>query len=383
MRVLERDAKGKVTRREFDFDPLRRETIDRMFALLLQGIPDAQVGRMLNAEGHRTAKGGYWDRRTVGDKARNAWYAGAVVWFRETPAEEINWNPTTPQPAYLSREDFERLAAMRTGRDKAKGSRRKPGRPNERHLLAGLAVCGRCGGKMRADTSSWRRKDGSKGYSYICENVKTATGMCHAPRVNGEVADLEVATGLRDLFDNGVDFLDRVGVQRDTERERAEDALERERARLDKLTATVAKLQRRYRDLVAADQDDRAEVAEGALAETRAEVGQVEHRIGELEGIVAAAPDPADAVLDVYEVVRAKVTDSLGRSAVPEIRAGLARTFERFTLDQRDGEVYVGMTLDMGEVVGVTRLEPAGNVSDSQLYLCTKPKRPALAASQP
>jgi DNA invertase Pin-like site-specific DNA recombinase len=373
MRVLERDAKGKVTRREFDFDPTRRETIARMFDLLLQAIPDAQVGRMLNAEGHRTAKGGYWDRRTVGDKARNAWYAGAVVWYRETPAEEIIWNPPTPHPTYISRKDFDRLAAMRRTRDKGKGSNRKPGRPNERHLLADLAECDRCGGKMRATTASYRRKDGSKGYSYICENVKAANGMCDAPVVNGEVADLEVAAYLRDLFaDGGGQFLQRVGIQRDTEREGVEASLEREGKRRDRLAPTVAKLQRRYRDLVAADDDARAAAVEGALTETREEVEQVEHRIGELESILAAAPDPADAVLDVYEIVKRRVTDSLGRSAVPDIRAGLAESFERFTLGRVAEGVKVRAYLRVGEVVGVKRLspapaEPVGNVSDSQL----------------
>lgn len=382
MRVLERDAKGKITRREFDYDPTRRETIARMFELLLQGNPDAQVGRMLNAEGHRTAKGGYWDRRTVGDKARNAWYAGAVVWYRETPAEEIIWNPPTPHPTYLSREEFEGLAAMRTTRDKGRGSRRKPGRPNERHLLAGLAYCGRCGGKLRADTASYRRKDGTKGYSYICENVKTANGMCHAPRVNGEVADLEVAAYLRDLFADGGQFLERVGVQRDTERERVEADRDREQKRLDRLVDAAAKLQRRYRDLVASDQDDRAEVAEGALAETRAEVAQVEHRIAELDAIVAAAPDPGDSVLDVYEIVKAKVADSLGRPAVPQIRAGLSESFERFALDTDGKGVMVRAYLRVGEIAGVKRLEPAGNVSDSHEYLWTKPNLVAFAASQ-
>lgn len=385
-RVLERDAKGKITKREYDFNPTRQPTIARLFELLLQDIPAERVAEALNREGHRTERGGYWKRNSIEDKATNAWYAGAVVWYRNNSDrdEEVFWDPPIPHPTYISRDDFDRLAAMRSSRDKATGSNRKPGRKHKRHLLADLVYCERCGEPMRCETASYTRvSDGTKGYSYVCRNVQDSTGMCDAPKVNGEVADLEVAEYLTGLFADGEDFLQRVGVQRDTEREEVEVNREREAKQVGRLRGEVVKLQRRYRDLIAEGKDARAEAVEGALTEARAEVEQAEHRVGELDAILAAAPDPTDAVLDLYAIVKAQVSDALGRPGVPEIRAGLADTFERFIIDTTDDGVRVRAFLRTDNVVGVERLaEPVGNRQDTQEYRCSKPKRLALAASQ-
>jgi DNA invertase Pin-like site-specific DNA recombinase len=385
MRVLERDGKGRITKREYDFNPTRQETIARMFELLLQGTPDARVGRILNTENYRTENGGYWDRRTVADKARHPWYCGAVVWYRDKPNEEVIWDPPTPHPAYITRDEFQRLEAMRGARDKAKGSNRKPGRKHKRHLMADLAYCERCGGKMRATTSNYRRvSDGTKNYSYICENVKTGNGACDAPVVNGELADLELADHLTGLFKDGKDFLQRLGVTRDTEREEVEANREAEVKRLDRLRGAATKLQRRYLDLIADGEDDRAATAEATLTKARAEVEQIEHRIAELDAILAAAPDPADVVLDLWSIVKSQVSDALARPGVPEIRAGLRQTFERFVLDTTAEGVQVKAYIDVPEIGSVERLsDPVGIVSDSQPYLWRKPNRVALAASQP
>jgi hypothetical protein len=129
----------------------------------------------------------------------------------------------------------------------------------------------------------------------------------------------------------------------------------------------VTKLQRRYRDLVTED-DARADAVEGALVEARAEVGQIEHRLGEYDAILAAAPDPADAVLDVFTIVKAQVSDALGRPTVAEVRAGLAEVFERFTLRTTDdGDVMIGVYVRTGKIVGVKRLaEPPAPVGNGQ-----------------
>jgi hypothetical protein len=376
MEVVERDAKGKATKRRFDFNPTRQPTIARMFELSLSGIPDARVGRTLNAEGHRTERGGYWDRRKVEDKVTNPVYCGAVIWYRGKANEEVIWDPPTPMPAYITREQFEQIIATRKGRDKGPKGKARAGRKNKRHLMAKLAYCEDCGDEMRTITSSWIRVgDGTKNYTYQCQHVKAGDGMCHAPDVNGEVADLQLAEYLPALFADGVDFLARIGVERNTQRDGVEADRDREAAALAKQSGAVTKLQRRYRDLVADGDDDRAEAVEGALTEARAEVGQIKHRLGEYDAILAAAPDPADAILDVYAIVKAKVSDALGRAGVAEIRAGLAETFERFTLGTNDeGEVVLKPHIRVenwlgGPIVGIERIAPApvGNGQDIQL----------------
>jgi len=363
---VERDDKGKVVAREFDYDPTRRETIDRMFALLREGIPDARAARALNDEGHRTASGGYWSRRTVADKARNAWYAGAVVWYRGTEREEVIWHPPTPHPTYLSREDFERLERMREGRDRAVGADRKPGRPNKRHLLANLLYCERCESKMRATTSSYTRKDGTKNHSYICDHVHLSDGQCDAPVVNGEVVDREVAEHLTDLFRDGGDFLARVGVTRSAALQEAEAAREREGKRLRKLRREVTAIKGRVREVVSEGETRRAAAVEGVLLDVEEEVEQVTHRIAELDAVIAAEPDPADQLLDIWGQVKAAVDDALGRGGVADIRAGIAESFERFTVDTTAEGIGIRAFLRVDAVSGVERLrEPVEKGSDS------------------
>ncbi len=326
--VLVKDADDNSV---YALDPEREETTTRLFELGLSGMAPAPAARVLNGEGRRTREGKPWERRNVEDKWTNAFYAGAVVYFRGTEREEVHWLDGH-HPTYLSREDFDRLASMRKGRDRARGSDRTPGRPNERHLLAGLARCQRCAGKMRPITSSYRRKDGTKARSYLCENVKAGTGLCDAPSVNAELIDAEMIAHLSGLFLDAEQFLSQLDATRARERGGIEADRTREADRLAELERRQVKIRERMAAKIGEGAD--VDVLEDTLAQQRTEARQVEARIAELDGLLDAPTDsPADAVLDFWNDLRGNVQGVLSRNRIPEVRAGLAETFESFHID--------------------------------------------------
>jgi site-specific DNA recombinase len=338
----------------YALDPERQETTARLFELGLTGMAPAPAARALNAEGHRTREGKPWERRNVEDKWTNAFFAGAVVYFRGTDREEVHWIDGH-HPAYISREDFDRLAAMRKGRDRARGSDRSPGRPNERHLLAGLARCQRCEGKMRPITSSYKRKDGTKGRTYLCENVKAGTGLCDAPSVNAELIDAELVGHLSGLFLDADHFLTQLTTTRTRERE----GIEADRARAADRLAELERRQVKLRERMAAKLAEGADVdvLEDTLSQQRAEARQVEARVAELDGLLDAPADsPADAVLDFWNDLRGNVQGVLSRNRIPEVRAGLAETFAAFHIDTTPEGIGIYPELQEG-IPAVVHLE--------------------------
>jgi hypothetical protein len=126
----------------------------------------------------------------------NALYYGGVMWHRDDPDREINWDTSFPTP--WTREDFERRMRARPGTD----GHRSTGRPHTNHALAGLAVCAYCMRQgrrsvMRPITSSYRRKNGTRQRTYVCGHVQDFTGLCHAPRIDAELVDTHVINGLQ------------------------------------------------------------------------------------------------------------------------------------------------------------------------------------------
>lgn len=347
-------------RSRYTFDPEREETMRRLFELGLSGMAPAPAARALNGEGHRTREGRPWERRNVEDKWQNAFFAGGIVYYRGTPDEEIVWHDDH-HPAYITRREFEEMAEARKGRDRAqKADRRHSGRKNERHLLAGLAKCQRCGGTMRPVTSTYKRVDGTRGRTYMCEHVKASTGLCDAPSVNGELIDAEMIAHLSGLFLDAESFLAQIDSTRARERDGIEADRERAAARLAELDRRQVKIRERMAAKLAEGAD--VDVLEETLEQQRVEARQVEARIAELDGLLNVAADsPADAVLDFWNDLRSNVQGVLERNRIPEVREGLAETFAAFHIDTTEHGIgiYPELHPDVPAVVHLeaTRLE--------------------------
>jgi site-specific DNA recombinase len=169
-RVAERwvDERGKLHRR-IELDPDRAATVRAILAQALEGTPDAQLARNLNARGVTTRRGRAWTRRTVQSLILNPFYAGKVRY--EGTLYDGN-HPRLIEPA-----DCERLVAARGERDLGRG-RHVKGRPARLHLLQRLAICPGCNRRIVSFTSPYQRKDGTKQRTYRCPSYAESNDSC-------------------------------------------------------------------------------------------------------------------------------------------------------------------------------------------------------------
>lgn len=318
----------------YELDPVRAPIIRRLFELCEANLADATVARRLNAEGLRTGAGRPWIRRRVQDTATNPWYAGKIARGRSTPGAAVETQESS-HPSLVSAECFHRLMRDRAGRDRATGSCRRPGRPNSRHLLAGLAVCASCGDRMWPTISTYRRKDGTQRRTYLCRHIKDGTGLCRQPAIDAEVVDAKVAAHLHELLLN----FDQWSAERqhgsDTHLAALLAELERVRFQHAAMVRREAALVEDYARHVETDNALRADIAAEALARTRSEQAQLAESLLRLQNALDSSQsrDLAAAAATFIEDLAAAVGGALrGGAQLVEINTELRRYFSGFVL---------------------------------------------------
>lgn len=419
--------RGKVKMRR-EIDPEREPTIRRLWDLLLDGIADTTVAKTLNREGHRTKDGKAWSRRRVQDTRMNPSYAGAVVWHRGKPDQEINWNGIH-DGRYLTRDQWESIQASCAARDRG-GRPSGSGRPTGRYVLSKLAVCERCGEPMYASTSPYKRKrDGGQARTYLCKNVHGGTGLCDAPRINAEAVDLAVIQHLDTLFIDFDAWIAELDNSTDQQRAEIQAKLDTDLATLAKLDKRVERIEADYIRQIDKGDDNAAEFVRRMLDRTTSERRRVEDTIATQHAAITALDEPAtDAMLDIYSRLRDSIRGAADdrSNGFGTLNDRLCAIFKEFRLDQVDRYVVGILPVLRADVVerygsqhttmvgddqvvtddeatsvaapvalfasGENAVTPPAkalraslsqNGRNSQLYLCTKPKRRAFAASQP
>lgn len=408
-------------------DPTRGPLIRRIFELAAAGVADANIARALNRDGHRTASGKAWFRRRVQDTVTNPVYAGLVVWHRGQPDEERR---VGEHPALVDPETFERIQKLRAARDRGAGSDRLPkGRPNSRHLLAGLATCERCGDLMRPTVSTYKRKDGTHARHYECRHVKDGTGLCDAPKVDAEVVDAAFASHLESFFIDFEAWAAAMGAQRETDRTAVEQSVQWESEALREVDRLRNALAHRYAHSLGAGDDAQAEACAQAMRLKATERDQIAHRLERLRETLAAIEEeeaaPVDAMLDFYNRLSDGIRGRLARDEIADVNRGLREVLLRVDLEMApDGQQLVQVCPVLRPEVVEFFSEPAAMISrvmeeegpaphvpaildtsgpspivppvhrlvaarpeqkgrNGQAYRCTKWNRFAFAASQP
>ena len=335
MRHVVRDADDGVIDRQYLLCPERSRILVRLFELAAQGIADANIARRLNAEGYRTRGGIAWTRRRVQDTVTNPWYAGRVARGRSAAGKPTEWKDAT-HPPLVDPAVYDRIQSLRTSRDTAKGSNRKPGRPYSRHALAGLATCGRCCERMIPQISPYRRKDGTQRRTYRDHHVHHGTGLCDQPTIDAEAVDRAVVSHLRGFFIDFDGWIQAVAARSTSDR----DTIMRT---IDEETDTLADAERRAAKLAAdfacysVDNDQvMARAAATALDAETTNAEQARHRVNRLRAALDALRDepPTDALLDHFNRLSAAVRGRLDASgSLAEVNEELRRLFHCFDLD--------------------------------------------------
>lgn len=336
----------------YEIDEARALIVRSMFERAVAGATLGEIARALNAEGNRTATrtskrgrafgGKPFDRRRVYDTLTTPIYCGRVVYGRGKLDQEVR---DGEHPALVSVEAFERVQVLLAARNTSPDHNRRRGRPPTRYALAGLAKCGACGSTMFATTSTYKRKDGTRSRSYVCANVRIATGQCNAPRVDGEALDRAVIAHLDGFFLDFDRWLADVTERRRGERKRVEVALEGERADLTTVDRRRGLVRADYVRQLDAGQEGPARVASEALDDLDLERRRVERRVSRLDGRLAELPDeaPVDLLLDFYNDLSAAVRGTGGGPVnLADVNERLRVTFEAFWLDSvQDDKVLV------------------------------------------
>lgn len=180
-------------RKRLVIDPVRREAIEKVFAMALRGRSLAAIATTMNNSGWRTNPGkgkppGEWRPEQVLAILKNPRYAGLSAWKGEVLAREA-W------PAYITERQHYRLQARLTCEQSARTPPRR-----EAYLLRGLLTCGLCGSNLHA-VSARARPDGSIPRSYVCRRRKWRYGKaCEQRPINADLLERMFAASLPALL---------------------------------------------------------------------------------------------------------------------------------------------------------------------------------------
>lgn len=131
--------------------PEQVEAVRSAFDAFL-GDPPLSIARIaadLNDAGHRTTRGTAWSTAAVRHLLNNPLYAGFIRYYATdelfpVAADGDKWVPVVSEATW-------RAATAKLERNRAKRTDRGNQR---RYLLSGVAVCGRCGGRMAASMNA-------------------------------------------------------------------------------------------------------------------------------------------------------------------------------------------------------------------------------------
>ena len=305
-------------------DPEHVATIERIFELAADGVPDGQLARSVNAEGRRTRAGRPFDRRSIQAIVTNPTYAALVI--HDDVEHEGRWQPL------VDRQTWHRIQLQRVKRDLGAGHHVK-GRPAHRHLLAKLARCGECGSPMFTATSSYRRKDGTRDRQYQCRSYRTSDGTCNAKPVDAEVVDTAVLENLYWLMPRFDEWIAQIETRHSAERARLEIASQQAIAERDIQRRKLEHAQDRWLGLAAEDQD----LLLPALRRARDELERSEVRAQATGDALASVPEDVahERLLDFAVNLRSAISSKIeGDRTVAELNRALIEVFASFTISR-------------------------------------------------
>lgn len=137
--------------KRYVINPAEAEGVRLAFRLFLQGKSYTHICEALEAAGHRTRRGGPWNKNALHEMFRNPKYAGILVYNRapRRVGGKRNWRRAKPEseqvivdggvPAIVSRKDW--LEVQRIMDQRLRPRRTVP----EPYLLTGKVKCGLCG----------------------------------------------------------------------------------------------------------------------------------------------------------------------------------------------------------------------------------------------
>lgn len=148
----------KIEDHKLVVDPNTAHIVQEAFQLYANGETVAEICRMFNAKGYRTAKGAEFNRNSFKSMFRNERYIG-VYTYRDIRIEG-------GVPAIIDKELFETVSHRLSVNAEAPAR----GKAKVDYLLAGKLFCGHCGGSMNGESGT--SKTGAIHNYYTCYSRK-------------------------------------------------------------------------------------------------------------------------------------------------------------------------------------------------------------------
>jgi site-specific DNA recombinase len=157
------DDQGRVSGYREDIVPAEADAIRELYQMVIAGASLRSLAKYLNDLGFKTGRGNDFAGNVVGNMLRRPRYAG-----HRTHEKKIvsvgEWEPIISQETY----------------DQAMSVLTAPGRRHSRglepkHLLSGIALCGRCGTAMRPNIHKPRADGKHRKPSYVCPGCMKLT----------------------------------------------------------------------------------------------------------------------------------------------------------------------------------------------------------------
>lgn len=315
-------------RRGWDVAEPAASVVRRIFAELAAGGSITALCRALSNEGVPTPRGGrQWWPSWVARLIRHPIYAGRPVAWRthQTKTQSIirpesEWIDLPPEvaPALVSPEVWQRaLARVAENRILATRNNSHP----DRYLLRGFVYCGLCGRRMWTTHNELRRS-----WQYFCGGYKQPVPWCTA-RIHIAARYLDIAAWER--------LVDQLSAALGNRRARPRQPDHRQR--IEAIAATLADLERRQRNLVAALSNVDATLQGPLIEQLTALQTQMTTLRAERDRLSTAAEPP--------RITRALVAVARDPECSDETKRGVLRALgvrvyvysseaaERFTLD--------------------------------------------------
>ena len=324
---------GAKKRPKLELDPPADGVVRRIFQMALLGTSTLDITKTLNREGIASPQRGRWTKTTIHRILTNETYTGTLVWGTRAKDNVPPVRVDNAFPAIISRDQFERVAAILGSKAPAKIHPRRAASP---YLLSGIVRCETCGKALTAHEA----KSGQFTY-YVCHSLlKRGQGACDTPRLNSKRFERMIIDSIREniLTESNIrELVKLVNEELDSvireQREKAEaidEELNEIRRRLDRLWLAVETTDLEINDILPRirEHKERQEKLEIAADEARAILAVRMQGLGDEETIAAYVKEMSDFLME-SELTE---TRAFIRSFVKEIGVVPGKATIRYTI---------------------------------------------------
>ena len=324
---------GAKKRPKLELDPPADGVVRRIFQMALLGTSTLDVTKTLNREGIASPQGSRWTKTTIHRILTNETYTGTLVWGTRAKDNVPPVRVDNAFPAIISRDEFERVAAILGSKAPAKIHPRRAASP---YLLSGIVRCETCGKALTAHEA----KSGQFTY-YVCHSLlKRGQGACDTPRLNSKRFERMIIDSIREniLTESNIrelvklvnEELDSVIREQREKVEAVDEELTEIRRRLDRLWQAVETTDLEINDILPRirEHKERQEKLEIAADEARAILAVRMQGLGDEETIAAYVKEMSDFLME-SELTE---TRAFIRSFVKEIGVVPGKATIRYTI---------------------------------------------------